>query len=151
MKCVETFDGKEYWIEDDRAEKLTSLLTLNNPPKFVDLNGSMVNVNNISGVNDEMDMKEKEFRKQGMFKCEYMFWHSRGSKCYCRDNWRNYRDFGMPKACKSKQLLTLEAQHGSLEKNIGNDGYPAFGTLTINSNRDENHSIATDLLRTFLN
>ena len=124
MKCVETYDGKEFWIDEERAKQLDTILELANPPKRVDINGTKIVVNNIAGIFDELDMKEKEYRKQGMYICEFMRWHYFKEICHCGLNFANYGIFEFPSAdIKSKRLLEYEAKHGLLELNIV-DGHP---------------------------
>jgi len=113
MKCVETYEGREFWIEDDVANRIENTLTLANPPKHIKINGVLIAVNSISGIFDEIDMKEKEYRKQGMYVCEFMRWHGFKEDCNCRNNFRLYGEFGT--APKSKACIEYEKVHGALE------------------------------------
>jgi len=143
MRCVETFEGKEYWISEERSKVISNALLSVNPPKFVNIDGVMINTNSIAGIFDELDMKEKEYRKQGMYKCEYMRWHHFKSVCHCRENFRKYGMFEEEVAApKSKQLIDFEAKHGKLELNTDKNG----NILSLKNSESESHSIAGDLL-----
>lgn len=125
MKCIETYDGSEYWISNEKAVGVEKVLTMVNPPKMIKVDGSMIVVNNIAGIKDELDMKEKEYRKRGMYVCEYMRWHEFKEKCNCRANFKNYGIFENPWAdIKSKQLLEYEKLYGKLELNLDENDYP---------------------------
>lgn len=122
MKCVQTYDGMQIWITDDKATKLQSVLQMGNPPKMVTLGDNKIALNNISGIYDELDMREKDFLKKGMFKCLYMRWHDFKDNCNCKENYRLYGFFGT--AYRSKQLEEYEKTHGKLEKNLDNNLIP---------------------------
>lgn len=125
MKCIETYDGKEFWIEDTAAEQLSKVLLGFKPPKLVKINNSLVNSSNIAGIYDELDMKEKEYRKQGMWICTYLRWHYFKENCNCRQNYILYKIFETEAAeIKSKQLLEYEKRNGKMELNLDENYYP---------------------------
>lgn len=119
MKCIETYDGKEFWIEDQRGIDLKKLLLSNRSPEFVDINGALVKTNHISGIYDEIDMQEKQYRKAGMYVCKFMRWHSFKEDCHCLNNFIKYKDFGS--CIKSKKCLEYEKINGSLELNLNDN------------------------------
>lgn len=122
MKCIETYDGKEFWVDDERAEKIQKERSLVNPPKNFIVDGNDIANNNIAGIFSRDQMREKEFRKQGMFTCEYMRWHNFKEACHCKENFMKYGEFGT--APKSKQCIEFEKQHGALELNLDENYKP---------------------------
>lgn len=139
MKCVETYDGKEFWVSDEQAQKLDEILDLANPPRRIDIEGVKIAVNSISGVFDELTMKEKEYRKQGMWICDCGRWHAFKDTCNCKQNFMKYGHFEYESACpKSKKLLDFEAKNGPLELN--------FEAYTLGTT-----SSAEDILKTIKN
>lgn len=138
MKCIETYDGKEFWVDDARAVKIQKERALNNPPKNFNIDGNDISNNNIAGIYSEKHMQEKQYRKQGMFTCNYMRWHAFSEKCNCQENYMKYGFFGT--APKSLQCDEYEKRNGLIEKNLdknfkikagGLDNIPDKGYNTI--------------------
>lgn len=101
MHYLETYEGREFTLNEQQAQKLTAILEMVNPPKFIDINGRKIAVNSIAGIFSELDMREKEYRKQGMFICAFGFWHEFKGVCNCGDNHARYGIWGTAPASKA--------------------------------------------------
>lgn len=132
MKCIGTYDGKEFWVDDARADKIQRERALANPPKNFNIEGNDVSNNNIAGVYDTEHMREKDYRKRGMYICDFMRWHDKFEICNCKSNYQKYKFFGY--APKSIQCIAYEKAHGALEDNLDEQCNPKIhfaGTASI--------------------
>ena len=48
---IEFFDKESFWVSQEKGEKLALLLTKQNPPKFVFIRDTMINIASIKRVN----------------------------------------------------------------------------------------------------
>lgn len=84
-KCVLLSGGLEIWIEADRADKLTEALKTGNAPKFISLEGNLINTFEIKGVFSPPYMEDLHRRKNGQWKCQKGTWHDKNKICECPD------------------------------------------------------------------
>lgn len=83
LRCVVMRSGFFLWMEEEKAEKLKSVLMQGNKSAFIEIDGRVINVVDIIGIfgSDEMD---DYFRlKRGQWKCIYGDWHERNGECNC--------------------------------------------------------------------
>lgn len=84
-KCVLLSGGMEIWIEAERAEKLADALRLGNTPKFLSLEGQLINTFEVRGVFTASAMEEQHRRKNGQWKCMKGNWHEKAQVCECKE------------------------------------------------------------------
>jgi len=92
LMCIVIRNGVEMWLEDDRADKLKSLLT-SGSTQFIEFDGEMINRADIVGIFSAHTMEDLIRRKNGGWKCKYNVWHERHGECSC---WRNLEVEGQP-------------------------------------------------------
>jgi hypothetical protein len=84
-KCVLISGGMEIWVEVERAEKLCDALKQGNAPKFISLDGQLINTFEVKGVFTAQAMEELHRRKNGQWKCSKGIWHDKGKGCECKE------------------------------------------------------------------
>lgn len=82
-RCVLIRSGLEIWIEEDRAEKLILALKQPDAPRFININGQLVNTYEVLGVFTPDAMEERTRRKNGEWLCKKGRWHEKHQKCEC--------------------------------------------------------------------
>jgi len=82
-KCILIRGDVELWVAEERAKALTDALEANKLPKFVDIDGQLVNSFEILGVFTPEAMEERMRRKNGQWRCLKGKWHDRGNVCEC--------------------------------------------------------------------
>jgi len=74
--------GVEIWIDDDKAEKVMSYLQ-QQKTGFGTIEDRLVNLVEIEGIFNPIDLEELVYRKQGMWKCKHNNWHNKNEDCSC--------------------------------------------------------------------
>lgn len=118
LVCVCMRNQVEIWVEADRAETLTNLLTSQNAPQFIKYEGRLINRADLVGVFSALDMEDVTRRKNGEWKCKMNEWHERKQECSCRSKIPELipePDVSDEQRTKNLEALNkLKAQYGNL-------------------------------------
>lgn len=87
-KCVLVRGGLEIWIDASKADNLYEAIKSPQAPKYIKVEGQVINTFEIIGIMTADAMEEKQRRKNGQWKCLKGTWHEKGNVCECRE----YRD-----------------------------------------------------------
>jgi len=84
LKVVVIRGGLQVWVEAEKIEKLTYILTrLEGKSKFIEYEGQIINTADITGIFDPQTIEANSRRKNGQWQCLEGNWHERGEKCKC--------------------------------------------------------------------
>ena len=72
-------------INEEQAKKIADML-INNPQKFIILNGEMFSTDDIIGIVKDITGDAVQKRQDGKWLCEWGRWHNRGSFCKCEQS-----------------------------------------------------------------
>lgn len=86
QKCLIQRNGVQIWLDDEKAEKLQSILSAITEHKFIQFDGRTINTADCTGIYLPVDMNDMVRRKNGQYKCNIGngIWHERGAVCDCR-------------------------------------------------------------------
>ena len=96
QRCIKMRDGIEIWVDEDKVIKIQDDLINGNVGRFITINGSMLNVVDITGIYRPEEMEDVKRRKNGEWKCKYGVWHTRGQECDCRPKITGKPDYLKP-------------------------------------------------------
>lgn len=85
LKCILLKNKIEIWLEEDRINNLKRILSEAKDTKFIEIDGQLVNIFEISGIYDANKMQEYTRRKNGEWLCKKGTWHEKGQQCGCRE------------------------------------------------------------------
>ena len=81
--CLKMRSGAEMWIDDDKVEKLTEILT-SEKVRFVKIGRELINTVNIDGLYLAETIEKIKRIKKGDWQCQdCQRWHPRGEECGC--------------------------------------------------------------------
>ncbi len=83
LHCIVMRNGVQIWAEEDRVRKLMAVFGQPNAPQFIEYDGRFLNKADLVGVFSARDMEETTRRKNGEWKCDWGFWHNKGTGCNC--------------------------------------------------------------------
>jgi hypothetical protein len=83
LMCVQMRSGVEIWVEEERIQKLQTLLDRITGTKFITFDDQTINTADIVGIFLAPTMHDYTRRKNGEWKCQNNHWHGRGEKCNC--------------------------------------------------------------------
>lgn len=84
IQCISIRNGVELWIDEDRANEISGILSKVSSHTFIKLEGRLINTADISGIFTAQDMEESTRRRNGEWKCRWNIWHGKGTKCECK-------------------------------------------------------------------
>lgn len=84
-KCVLVRGGLEIWIDATKADQLYEAIKSPNAPKYIKIEGQVINTFEIIGVLTSDAMEERQRRKNGQWKCMKGNWHEKNRVCECPD------------------------------------------------------------------
>lgn len=85
LKCIQMRNGAEVWLEEERVQNLIDNLMLLSGNKFIKVNDEIINTADIVGVFSAQTMEEITRRKNGQWKCDYGYYHSKYEECAHND------------------------------------------------------------------
>jgi len=80
--CLKMKSGAEIWIDENKVNVLTKILT-SGKPKFIKIGKELINSTGIDGLFSAETMQDMTKRKNGQWKCKEDFWHKRFENCDC--------------------------------------------------------------------
>ena len=84
QSCIYLRNSVEIWFDNEKAEKVSQMLSGSVGSKFIKVEGRTLNVNDIVGIFKALDLDELKRRKQGHWKCKYGEWHGKSEiGCDC--------------------------------------------------------------------
>ena len=83
QRCVVIRGSFEIWVDEDKAEKLQSMLENLKAHFFVRWEGQSFNTADVTGIFTAEAMEERTRRKNGQWQCRANYWHDRFEKCAC--------------------------------------------------------------------
>lgn len=89
LMCVKLRNGIDFWLEDERATKLKTML-LNGENRFIEMDGEIFNRADIVGVFSAKTLEAHTRKQNGQWECKHQTWHNRGERCECE---RTAEDF----------------------------------------------------------
>lgn len=83
LVCILLRVGIEIWVEKERADNLSALISNKDCPQFINYEGQIINKSDISGIFNAKTMEERTKRKNGEWLCHNNTWHEKFQKCEC--------------------------------------------------------------------
>ena len=82
-KCVLVRGGLEIWIDATKADALYEAIKSPTAPKYIKIEGQVINTFEVIGILTPDAMEDKQRRKNGQWKCNKNTWHEKGQICSC--------------------------------------------------------------------
>ena len=79
-KVLQLRNNIQFYLEEDEAKHIEMLLNSQDAPRFIQIKGRIVSVNEITGLFDPVDLVDQQKRKNGQWKDKQGNWHERGER-----------------------------------------------------------------------
>lgn len=79
--CVVTHRTGRYYVNEQRARNIQTLINDPNAPRLIEIDGNYVAVIDIAGVVSASQLQDMDRMKRGDWQCKYGYWHERNNTC----------------------------------------------------------------------
>jgi hypothetical protein len=106
--CLLMRSGIEIWVDADKADRLSEILTTASKP-MLKVEGRVLNSVDIVGLFLPIDIEDLKNRKLGKWKCKHENWHTKEETCRCAQNEAMRKGIGFIEQTPEERARAREA------------------------------------------